>query len=154
MFSKGSFFCAPFSYCSLNMFLPFLFFSISVPFFFYSLLIKIKWMNTKKKSQEWKRQKSEKRKREKKVNVSCLFSIHLYAMHFCENTPSQKESTSLKSIELHFILKFILRSLQQQKTANNTHSKWREREAEWKDKIYFHGFCQCNHTIDGIPCTQ
>lgn len=89
-------------------------------------------------SSGWRRRK---KNRNNNLNVSCAFSIHLYAMHFSKCFSQKKSTTLLKSIEQSFHIEVhfsFVRSLIRLFAAFNT-----------TVQIHFHGF-QMQSTKDGF----
>lgn len=113
MFSKGNFFCALFLFSSVH---------------FFSVFDENKGRGKRNKkslrahreSSGWRRRK---KNRNNNLNVSCAFSIHLYAMHFSKCFSQKKSTTLLKSIEQSFHIEVhfsFVRSLIRSFAAFNT----------------------------------
>lgn len=79
-----------------------------------------KSLRAHRESSRWRRRK---KNRNNNLNVSCAFSIHLYAMHFSKCFSQKKSTTLLKSIEQSFHIEVhfsFVRSLIRSFAAFNT----------------------------------
>lgn len=140
MFSKANFFCALFLFSSVR---------------FFSVFDENKERGKRNRKKACAHTQSAvdgeggKKNRNNNINVSCAFSIHLYAMHFSKCFSQKKSTTLLKSIEqsfhieVHFsFVRSLIRGIQHNSTnplswISNAINKRRIPNNKRIDTIYF-----------------